>query len=135
LTLRVRAKELRSGVEQDIEVKPQFGLTDTAVETMLLDSITHAKADMQARSLMEAITEAEQMIQLTQNFSFKHRLLLMDDEKQNTLQAITHLEEAIQSKNKDLILALSEKLNEISTPYAERVMDIAVGEALKGKNI
>jgi molecular chaperone HscA len=133
--LRVRAKELRSGVEQDIEVKPQFGLTDTAVETMLLDSITHAKADMQARSLMEAITEAEQMIQLTQNFSFKHRLLLMDDEKQNTLQAITHLEEAIQSKNKDLILALSEKLNEISTPYAERVMDIAVGEALKGKNI
>ncbi|MFX7506917.1 Hsp70 family protein, partial [Acinetobacter baumannii] len=46
--LAVSAKELRSGVEQSIEVKPQYGLTDAEVETMLLDSITHAKDDMQA---------------------------------------------------------------------------------------
>ncbi len=44
--LNVRAKELRSGVEQSIEVKPQYGLTDAEVEKMLLDSITHAKEDI-----------------------------------------------------------------------------------------
>ena len=38
--LVVNAKELRSGVEQSIEVKPQYGLTDEEVEKMLLDSMT-----------------------------------------------------------------------------------------------
>src|SRR4029079_15725752 len=50
--LVVKAKELRSGVEQSIEVKPQYGLTDKEVETMLLDSISHAKEDMQVRALV-----------------------------------------------------------------------------------
>jgi molecular chaperone HscA len=133
--LHVKASELRSGVEQSIEVKPQFGLTDSEVEAMLLASITHAKTDIQMRSLIEAITEAEQMIQLTQNFSYKHRDLLVEEEKQNTLQAINELENAILAKDKNLILACTEKLNEISSPYAERVMDVAVAEALKGKAV
>ncbi|MDE3254298.1 MAG: Fe-S protein assembly chaperone HscA, partial [Bacteroidota bacterium] len=60
--LVVTAKELRSGVEQSIEVKPQYGLTDAEVEERLLDSITHAKEDMQTRALVEARTEGEQLL-------------------------------------------------------------------------
>jgi molecular chaperone HscA len=133
--LQVRAKELRSGVEQSIEVKPQYGLTDAEVEQMLLDSIQNAKEDIQSRSLVEASTEAEQMIQLTQNFSYKHRDLLTQEEKELTLKAVSELETALSSKDKDLIIHLTEKLNEITSPYAERVMDIAIAEALKGKNV
>ena len=52
--LVVKAKELRSGVQQSIEVQPQYGLTDEAVEKMLLESITHAKDDIATRALLEA---------------------------------------------------------------------------------
>ena len=55
--LMVYVKELRSGVEQHIEVKLQYGLTDEAVERMLLESIIHAKDDIQIRALVEAKIE------------------------------------------------------------------------------
>ena len=56
--LKVSATELRSGVAQSIEVKPQYGLTDEEVEKMLLDSLTHAKDDIKTRAFVEATTEA-----------------------------------------------------------------------------
>src|ERR1700733_14908221 len=70
--LVVTAKELRSGVEQSIEVKPQYGLTDAEVEKMLLDSITHAKEDIQTRALIEARTEAQQILATTKQFIQKN---------------------------------------------------------------
>src|SRR5205085_4881073 len=59
--LVVKAKELRSGIEQSIEVRPQYGLTDNEVEYMLLDSITHAKNDMQQRALVKARSKKKQL--------------------------------------------------------------------------
>jgi len=64
--LVVKAKELRSGVEQTIEVKPQYELTDEQVEKMLLDSIENAEKDIAHRALVEAQTEAEQLLQTTE---------------------------------------------------------------------
>ncbi|MEO6832536.1 MAG: Fe-S protein assembly chaperone HscA, partial [Chitinophagaceae bacterium] len=60
--LKVSATELRSGVAQTIDVQPQYGLTDAQVEQMLLDSMVHAKDDMNTRALVEAKTEAGQML-------------------------------------------------------------------------
>lgn len=133
--LQVSATELRSGVAQQIEVKPQYGLTDSEVESRLLASITHAKEDIQTRSLIEAITEASTMLQLTENFLFKHNIHITTEEQQATQLAIAQLQQAIDEKNKDRILAATEQLNAVSSPYAERVMDIAVAEALKGKEV
>ncbi|MBK6330973.1 MAG: Fe-S protein assembly chaperone HscA [Bacteroidetes bacterium] len=133
--LQVSATELRSGVAQQIDVKPQYGLTDSEVESRLLASITHAKEDIQTRSLIEAITEASTMLQLTENFLFKHNVHITTEEQQATQLAIAQLQQAIDEKNKDRILAATEQLNAVSSPYAERVMDIAVAEALKGKGV
>ena len=133
--LQVSATELRSGVAQQIDVKPQYGLTDSEVESRLLASITHAKEDIQTRSLIEAITEASTMLQLTENFLFKHNIHITTEEQQATQLAIAQLQQAIDEKNKDRILAATEQLNAVSSPYAERVMDIAVAEALKGKGV
>ena len=74
--LTVAAKELRSGVEQSIEVKPQAELTDTDVEKMLMDSITHAKEDIAARALAEAKAEGEQLLKTTERFLQKNVSLL-----------------------------------------------------------
>jgi molecular chaperone HscA len=133
--LVVKAKELRSGVEQSIEVKPQYGLTDTEVEKMLLDSITHAKEDMHLRALVEAQTEAKQIIDSTSLFIDKNKSYLLPEEITITNDAISNLKSLINSGSKDQIQSAIEKLNEISRPYAERLMNEAIGKAMKGKAI
>ncbi|NOT51632.1 MAG: Fe-S protein assembly chaperone HscA [Chitinophagaceae bacterium] len=133
--LVVKAKELRSGIEQSIEVKPQYGLTDEEVEKMLADSITHAKDDMQTRALVEAQTEAKQIIDTTSQFINKNKTFLTGKEMSETTTAIQQLDDLIEKGNKDEIHTAIEKLNEISRPYAERLMDEAIGKAMKGKNI
>ncbi|OSZ82017.1 Fe-S protein assembly chaperone HscA [Chitinophagaceae bacterium IBVUCB1] len=133
--LKVSAKELRSGVETSVEVKPQYGLTDEQVENMLMDSLTHAKEDIQTRALVEATTEAEQMLDTTEKFITKHRELLADEEITLTQQHMQQLRDAIAAKDKDRVQKETEQLNDVSRPFAERVMDAALKDAMKGKKI
>lgn len=131
--LVVKAQELRSGVAQVIEVKPQYGLTDAEVETMLLDSIHHAKDDMQQRALVEAQTEGKLLVETTKAFLHKNKDLLTADEQFTTETLIKKLEDGIKSGSKDAVQQAIESLNTFSKPYAERIMDIAIGAALKGR--
>jgi molecular chaperone HscA len=133
--LNVKAKELRSGVEQSIEVKPQYGLTDAEVEKMLMESIQHASEDIKIRALVEAKTEAQQLIDTTQRFLNKNVEFLLPGEIAKTTKAIDDLRSALDSENKDLIHQMTESLNEISRPYAERVMDMAISKAMSGRSI
>ncbi len=133
--LMVSAKELRSGVSQQIEVKPQYGLTDEAVEKMLLDSITHAQDDIAIRALTEARTEGEQLLKTTEKFLQKNLTLLTQEELLQSAAAMQALQLAITMENKDLIHQKTEELNNISRPYAERIMDEAIGRAMSGKKI
>ncbi len=133
--LVVTAKELRSGTSQSIEVKPQYGLSDAEVEKMLMDSLTHAKDDIQVRALVEAQTEAKQILDATSQFMAKNRSLLQEEELVETETAMQKLLGLLETGNKDEIHEAIEQLNEISRPYAERVMDQAISTAMKGKNI
>lgn len=133
--LMVKAKELRSAVEQSIEVKPQYGLTDEDVERMLLESMTHAKEDMDNRALTEAKTEAEQLLQTTEKFIHKNFKELTEKEISSTSLAMQALQLSLDMNDKNLIQAKTEELNEISRPYAERIMDNAVGQAMAGKKV
>jgi molecular chaperone HscA len=133
--LVVKAKELRSGVEQSIEVKPQYGLTDEELEKMLMDSITHAKEDIATRALVEARTEAEQLLSTTEKFIQKNADLLAREELMQTASAMQALQLASTMDDKNLIQTKIEELNNISRPYAERIMDEAVSIAMKGKTV
>jgi molecular chaperone HscA len=133
--LVVKAKELRSGIEQSIEVKPQYGISDADVEKMLLDSITHAKDDIAKRALVEARTEGEQLLETTEKFVGKNASLLTQEELISTAEAMQALQLALTMEDKDLIHKKVEELNDISRPYAERVMDQAVSTAMRGKSI
>jgi molecular chaperone HscA len=133
--LKVSATELRSGVAQSIDVKPQYGLTDEQVETMLMDSLTNAKDDIKMRALVEASTEAQQMLDVTEKFLEKHQGSLEEQEIAVTLGKIKEVREAMEAKDKDRIQKEMEELNDISRPYAERVMDGALKDAMKGKKI
>ena len=133
--LRVSAVELRSGVAQTIEVKPQYGLTDEQVEQMLMDSLTHAKEDIGTRALVEAATEAQQMLDTTGKFIVKYQDQLQPEEVALTKEHMKLLELAIAAQDKDKIQHCTEQLNEISRPYAERVMEGALKDAMKGRKV
>ena len=133
--LVVKARELRSGIEQAIEVKPQYGLTDEEVEKILLDSVSHAKEDIAVRALVEAQTEAQQLMETTEQFLQKHYSFLTATEISSTEKALGELKAVMTDGDKDVVHASIERLNEISRPYAERLMDTAVAEAMKGKRI
>jgi molecular chaperone HscA len=133
--LVVKAKELRSSVEQIIEVKPALDLTDDQVEKMLQDSIENAAADMVLRALVEARTEGEQLLAVTEKFMVKHQSLLTPEEVTQTALALQALQLAITMEDKNLIQTKIEALNETTRPFAERAMDEAVKGALKGKSI
>lgn len=130
--LQVKAKELRSGVAQSIAIEPQYGLTDAEVERMLMESITHAKDDIALRALVEARTEGEHLLETTERFIQKNAQRLKPEELTQTALAMQNLQLALTMEDKNLIQEKVEALNEISRPYAERIMDEAVGEKMKG---
>lgn len=133
--LTVQAIELRSGVKQEIDITPSYGLSDETVEKMLIDSITHAKSDVEQRMLIEARSEAEQLVYTAERFVDKNGFVLTALEKSETQNYIIALKDALGSGNKDLILKKADELNEFTRPFAERLMDIAVSQAMKGKSI
>jgi molecular chaperone HscA len=133
--LTVSAKELRSGVQQNIQVVPREGLTDEDLEKMLMEAISHAKEDIALRALTEAQTEAEQLLKTTERFLQKHLNALTQEELLETANAMQALQLSLTMEDKNLIQTKIEVLNEVSRPYAERIMDEAVGAAMKGKTV
>jgi molecular chaperone HscA len=133
--LTVQAIELRSGVKQEIDITPSYGLSDETVEKMLIDSITHAKSDVAQRMLIEARSEGEQLVYTAERFLEKHGSFLTQDEIAQTNVHITALKEALAKVEKDEILKKADELNEFTRPFAERVMDVAVSSAMKGKRV
>lgn len=133
--LSVDATELRSGVKQEIKIKPAYGLTDKEVEDMLLDSLTNAKSDMDKRMLSEALTEANQLVQVTEKFIHKHTEHLTPEELNGTKDKIKDLKKALYSNDRNLILQEMDALNSFTKDFAERIMDIAIASSLKGNKI
>jgi molecular chaperone HscA len=133
--LIVKAKELRSGTEQAIQVKPQYELTDEDVEKMLLDSMQNAETDIAKRALVEAVTEAEQLLQTTEKFIQKNISALTANEISDTSLAMQALQLSLQMEDKNLIQTKTEELNNISRPYAERIMDTAISNTMKGEQL
>lgn len=133
--LTVEAIELRSGVKQEVEVKPTYGLTDKQVEQMLLESVENAREDVSKRMIIEARTEGEQMVYTVERFLAKNSDQVSEKETVDTQNLISALKNSLGSGNKDLILKSIEELNEFTRPFAERLMNTAISTGMKGKAI
>lgn len=133
--LSIEAIELRSGIRQTIEIQPQYGLTDAEVETMLLSAMSNAEADMHKRQLAETITEAEQVLYQCRKLLFSNNDLLSEEEKNSTLRSIEELEVLCKGSDREAINQAMERLNTVTRPFAERLMDQAIGKALTGKKL
>jgi molecular chaperone DnaK len=139
--LSVTARELRTDVEQTIEVKPSYGLTDDEVERMLLDSFEHAEADFAARLLIEARNEAETIIRATgkslrsPEFAAIAEAELKPGELERIEGALAGLSAVLNGPDRELIKARTHDLNEATQHLAEVMMNRSVQAALTGKSI
>jgi len=139
--LSVTASELRTNVEQTIEVKQSYGLTDDQVEQMLIDSFEHAEADFAARMLIEARNEAESVITATEKtlrspeFPAVAAEELASGEQKRIEQALAGLKHVIKSDDREAILLWTKVLNDATRHLAEVMMNRSVLAALAGKNI
>jgi molecular chaperone HscA len=133
--LQVEAIELRSNTRQQVEIKPQYGLTDEQVEQMLMDSLVNAKDDVAARLLIEARTAAEQLLYQVGNFTKKNRQHLTEVELTATEVQVEKVRAALTGSERDPILKAMDELDELTRPYAERVMNISIQQAMAGKKI
>ena len=133
--LTVKAKELRSNVEQEIEIKSSYGLSEEEMALMLLDSIKNAEGDMKARVLLEARNEGNNVYKSTLRFLKQNENILSDEEKAKTMEFAEALNKAIQGDDKDAINQAMESLNEYTSPLAHKAMDLNIKDALKGKKL
>jgi molecular chaperone DnaK len=139
--LSVTARELRTDVEQTIEVKPSYGLTDEEVERMLLDSFEHAEADFAARLLIEARNEAESVITATEkslrspDFAAIESTELTPEEKKKIESVLAGLKMVLNSTDRETIQKWTRALNDATQHLAEVMMNRSVHAALSGKNV
>jgi len=139
--LSVTAAELRTSIEQTIEVKPSYGLTDEEVERMLLDSFEHAEADFAARLLIEARNEAETVITATEKtlrapeFAAIAQTELAAGEQQKIESVLGGLKMVIGSSDRETIQKWTHALNDATRHLAEVVMNRSVQAALSGKSV
>lgn len=133
--LKVKAQELRSNVEQEIEVKPTYGISEEEMAMMLIDSIQNAADDLAIRALLEARNEANNIILSADRFLEQNQEILNEEEKATTRSLTQALREAVAGTDKDLINQAMEALNTYTAPLAHRAMDVAILDAMKGKQI
>lgn len=134
--LSVSAKELSTGVESGVQVKPSYGLSDEEVAVMLKASFEHAKEDVAARNLAEQQVEADRMIEALSSAIRQDGSLLSQtelDEMQGKISELVQLKQTTQD-HQGLADAI-ERINKETEFFAARRMDQSIQRALAGKNI
>jgi molecular chaperone HscA len=131
----VSASEETTGIEQHIEVKPSYGLTEDEMAEMLADSMRNAEADMAARLLTEARVEGQRAL-LAVAAALKADRDLLDDAEAAAVEALLGgLRAALGGEDRDLINGAAEVLESGTKAFAERRMDRGIRAALRGVSL
>ena len=134
--LSVSAREMASGTEASIVVKPSYGLSDEEVTRMLKESAQHARDDMQARALREQQTEAAQLLEAVGNALQQDGDALLDAAAQARIRSsMDALRAVIEGSDHQAIKRALEALNLATTEFAQRRMDKSVKHALAGHKL
>ncbi len=133
--LTVKAKELRSNTETQIQVHAQYGITEEQMGKMLLESLSFAEEDMNKRALIEAQTEANSVLLASTKFIDQNKDWLSKSQLEAIKSHTNHLEETVKNGTKDEILNSMDSLNEFSRPLAEIALDKNVSKHLKNQQL
>ena len=135
--LSVNAREMISGVESHIEVKPSYGLNENEITSMLQDSFSYAKEDMQARALREQQVEADRMIEDLGAALAKDGSALLDKAEYNCLEVAVKELQVVRDSSTEyrVLLRQIESVGKVSEEFAARRMDASIKNALAGQSL
>jgi molecular chaperone DnaK len=133
--LSVTATDLRTGREHTVEVKPSYGLTEDEIEHMLESSIDAAEDDVRQRQLREARVEADMILGATREALVRHAGLLEDGEGDRIDAAVAAVARARDTEDYVAIRDAVELLGRITEPFARRIMDRSLTEALGSRRL
>ena len=134
--LGVSARELSSGVEASIQVKPSYGLTDGEIARMLKDSFDYAGDDKAARALREQQVEAQRLLEAVQSALDVDGARLLDEEERLAIAAqMDTLRELAGGSDTAAIENQIKRLSQVTDAFAARRMDATVKAALSGRRL
>ncbi|MCP1641685.1 molecular chaperone HscA [Pseudomonas citronellolis] len=134
--LAVSAREMSSGVEASIQVKPSYGLTDGEIARMLQDSFQYAGDDMNARALREQQVEAERLLEAVRSALDADGERLLDADERLAIEAsMDTLRELAAGSDTAAIEQQIKRLSQVTDAFAARRMDASVKAALAGRRL
>lgn len=134
--LRVTAKEERTGIEQKIEVKPSYGLTDEDVEKMLKEALLNAKEDINERLLRDSRVEGDRILAaLEKALAIDGNNILKQNEKDEIISSASDLKALLEGSSHKAIRDAIDKLDQVSADFARRRMSASIQHALAGKPV
>lgn len=134
--LGVSVRELSSGVEASIQVKPSYGLTDGEIARMLKDSFDYAGDDKAARALREQQVEAQRLLEAVQSALDVDGERLLDEEERLAIAAqMDTLRELAGGSDTAAIENQIKRLSQVTDAFAARRMDATVKAALSGRRL
>ncbi|MCX7628232.1 MAG: Fe-S protein assembly chaperone HscA [Methylophilaceae bacterium] len=134
--LSVSARELTSGVEAHVTVKPSYGLSEEQIADMLRASFAHADEDKQARALREAQVEANRLLEtVAAALKADGDSLLSTEERARIEAAVSNLRQALTRDDANAIRREIAALNQATEAFAARRMDMSIRKALAGHKL
>lgn len=134
--LSVAARELSSGVEASIQVKPSYGLTDGEIARMLQDSFQHAGDDKVARALAEHQVDAQRLLEAVEAALQADGERLLDPEERQAIDAEMDALRALQDSDDGVAIEQqTQRLTQITDAFAARRLDATVKAALAGRQL
>jgi molecular chaperone DnaK (HSP70) len=133
--LSVTAKEVRSGTQASVEVRPTYGLSEDEVERMIDESLEHAEADVRARALIDARNEADTVLRATEKALVQGTDLLDPQEASRIRAAVDALAGARQGEDPAAIREATAQVNEATQRLAEQLMDSALRNTLRERRV
>ena len=134
--LNVSATEESTGAQSSITVKPSFGLSDSEISDMLLDSFSYASQDKFSRQLAEQQVAARQLVEsLETALEADGQALLSAEEQQLLNKEIDSVKSLVEGDDLDALRKAAEQLGRSSETFAARRMDRSIKQALSGVSL
>lgn len=133
--LSVSAREMTTGVESSIMVKPSYGLSDEDVIRMLQEGNRAAEEDMHERELREQKVEALRIIESTNSALAADADLLSQEERKVVDDALSHLNMVREGMDTEAIKQAIDAVAKSTEEFAARRMDRSIRLALEGKSV
>ena len=134
--LSVAAREMHSGVEASIVVKPSYGLADDEVAKMLEAGFASATSDMQARALREEQVEADRILEATAAALAEDGELLDESERATVDGFVAQVRATrVSSTDADEVRKAVEQLAQATDEFAARRMNKGIRKALTGRKL